>query len=444
MSSELKTVTKTIVDTFTSFGVSMGVTESYEGITYYHIYLTPKKPVRMHEVTSYLDDLRFALGTHVLKIEAPVKNTQLIGIQVLRKNREYNIDWSKYPDQKPSAGALVASLGITEKKERIECDVAELSHLLIGGRSNTGKTTFIHRLITTLIAKNDPASLRLMLADNGDKDGFKLYTGLPHLLTAPINETTRTLSALRWANKEMERRYEILESAGVEDFAEYRQKIPLQLRMDDPLPVVLVVIDEIADLMSDYGDDADKLLRRLAMMSCGVGIHLVLSTASYEPRILRATLSANIPSVLCFSVDTAEVSDLFVYDSGAEELIGKGSALVTTPNIFPATPVYTQGITTQEVKQCVLNVKRKYGAVDEDGIDLKKLSDYKFELFSFEEDELYQDAKEAVIEAGKASTSYLQRRLRVGYSRAARLIDMLEERGVIGPQDGSSPREVLE
>jgi S-DNA-T family DNA segregation ATPase FtsK/SpoIIIE len=283
-----------------------------------------------------------------------------------------------------------------------------------------------------------------MLADNGDKDGFKLYTGLPHLLTAPINETTRTLSALRWANKEMERRYEILESAGVEDFAEYRQKIPLQLRMDDPLPVVLVVIDEIADLMSDYGDDADKLLRRLAMMSCGVGIHLVLSTASYEPRILRATLSANIPSVLCFSVDTAEVSDLFVYDSGAEELIGKGSALVTTPNIFPATPVYTQGITTQEVKQCVLNVKRKYGAVDEDGIDLKKLSDYKFELFSFEEDELYQDAKEAVIEAGKASTSYLQRRLRVGYSRAARLIDMLEERGVIGPQDGSSPREVLE
>jgi S-DNA-T family DNA segregation ATPase FtsK/SpoIIIE len=335
---------------------------------------------------------------------------------------------------------------MSETGKPLQVDLTTLPHLLVGGRSNTGKSNFVHGILNSLILRYGPDVLRLVLIDPTDGQLSK-YKGLPHLMTDPITSSERTLRVLNWACKEMERRYNILEAKGCMDITDYQSQVTDQERVSEPMPYLLIVIDELADVMTEYGDAAEKLLRRLAMLSRAVGIHMLLTTASSEPRVVRGMLRANIFSALCFAVDTAAASETFIYDSGAETLFGKGSALFTSPDVWPAEMVHTGYISEQEIKQTVAKVKRRHGAVDENGIDLKTLADYRLTLFAFaedDEDELYEEARQAVIEAGKASTAFLQRKFRIGYSRAARLLDLLEERGVIGPQDGASPREILE
>lgn len=446
MSTELKTVTKTIVDTFASFDIEMKVTESFEGFNYHHIHLVPKKPVRMHEVRRFVDDLRFALGTYVIKIEAPVKNKKEIAIKVLKSERDKDVSWTDLHSTLTNTclQLLPIPLGMCEAGRPVQVDITNLPHLLVGGRSCTGKSNFVHGILNSLILRFGPDVLRLILIDPTSEELTK-YKGLPHLMTEPIASSEKTIMGLKWACKEMERRYDILEAKGLMNIAEYQSNVTGRERIAEPMPYILVVIDEMTDVMSEYGDEAEKMLRRLAMMSRAVGIHMILTTASSEPRIVRGMIRANISSVLCFSTDTKEASETFIYESGTEELIGRGSALFVSPDVWPAEEVHTGHISEQEIKQNVAKVKRRHGAVDENGIDLKTLIDYRLTVFAFDdEDDLYEDARTAVIEAGKASTSYLQRKLRIGYSRASRLIDLLEERGVVGPADGSSPREILE
>jgi S-DNA-T family DNA segregation ATPase FtsK/SpoIIIE len=243
----------------------------------------------------------------------------------------------------------------------------------------------------------------------------------------------------------MERRYNLLEAANVDSIETYHRTVSPADRRIEPLPYIVLVINEIADLMSEHGDFAEKLLRQLAVFARGVGIHVILSTSSHEPRILRSTLRANIFGVVCFATSSTAASEAFLYQAGAEALMGRGAALYTTIDTHVPAEIQTGLITESDIVTTVLKVKRRYGAVDDQGLDLKTLTDYRLTIFAFDDDDdLYEDAKKAVLEAGKASTSFIQRELRIGYSRAARLIDLLEERGVIGPQDGSNPREILE
>lgn len=444
---ELKSVTNTVTKVFADFGIDMEVMKAFEGFSYHHIYMVPKKPVRMHEVNGFLEDLRFALGRYVVKIEAPVRNKKEIKVSVLKENRTNEVSWTDLHQhllREGNVAPLTVPLGISEEKDTKLIDLALLPHLIVGGRTFTGKSNFVHGVINSLILRHGPDTLRLILVDPKN-DSLSVYKGLPHLLTEPIDSSEKTIKALSWACKEMERRYDILESTQVESIAEYHKTLPVAELKTEPLPYIVVAIDEIAEVMSERGDEAEKLLCRLAMMSRGVGIHMVLTTASHEPRILRGMLRAHIGSAMSFSADSKAASEAFVYKTGAEDLMGRGVSLFTSPEDFPPIEIQTGLITTEEVKKNVLQVKKRYGAVDENNIDLQTLADYRLTVFAFEEeDDIYEDAKKAVIEAGKASTSYLQRKLRIGYSRAARLIDLLEERGVIGPADGSAPREILE
>lgn len=445
--NKLQEVTDIVIKTFADFGIEMEVAKAYEGFHYFHIRLVPKKPVRMHEIRGFVDDLRFALEKYVVKIEAPVKFKKEIEVKVINEWRGEEVRWAELnadSSVRNSNKPLTVPLGITEEREFRSIDIARLPHLLIGGRSLAGKSNFIHGLINSLILRHGPDKVRFILVDP-KKEGLDSYKGLPHLLTKPISSMDKAVMSLRWAHKEMERRYDVLEQSGVMNINEYHKRISPELLKSEPMPYVLFIVDEIADLMSDCGDDAEKIMRRLAMMSRAVGIHLILATQSHEPRIVRGMLKANIPSRLTFSCDSKEASEAIIDQEGAEELMGWGAALFIGTDDYQVEEIHTGLIEQKEVEANVLAIKKKYGVVDENNIDLKTLEDYKFSLFeSEEEDDLYEDAKKAVIEAGKASTSYLQRKLRIGYSRAARLMDLLEERGVIGPADGSAPREILE
>jgi S-DNA-T family DNA segregation ATPase FtsK/SpoIIIE len=406
--------------------------------------MVPKKPIRMHEVRSFVDDLRFALGVYVVKIDAPVKLEKEIEVSVIRSGMPEELKWSDLFKDGKYEGAdtpLLVPLGINEKREKVSLDIARMPHMLVGGRSFGGKTNFLHGLINALILRHGPEKVRLFLADPV-KGELNLYKGLPHLLTTPISDTQKVVQSLKWAIKEMERRYDILEENNMMDIAEYHSKIE---NAAEPMPYIVFICDEFADVMSDHGDIAEKCMIRLAQMARAVGIHMILTTQSDEPRIVRGMLKANIPSRLAFASYSKEASLAILDMEGSENLHGWGLGLFITGDMMRPEEVQTGYIDIDEVKANVLTVKKKYKVVDENDIDLKTLEDYKFSLFDDEEeDELYEDAKKAVIEAGKASTSYIQRKLRVGYSRAARLIDLLEERGVVGPADGSSPREILE
>jgi DNA segregation ATPase FtsK/SpoIIIE, S-DNA-T family len=446
MKNELDEVKEITHKMFADFGIEMEMLRAYEGINHIHLHLVPKTPVRMHEITGYLDDLRFALGRHVIKIEAPVMNRKEIKISILKEERGVEVWWSKLHEGMSNTNTqqLPVPLGMSEDGQLLQIDITTLPHLLVGGRSCSGKSNFVHGVLNSLIMQFDPDMLRLILIDPTAEELSK-YKGLPHLMIEPISSNEKTIMGLKWACKEMERRYEMLAAKGFDSIIDYRSTVVGRERIYEPMPYILVVIDEMADVMSEYGDEAEKMLRRLAMMSRMVGIHLLLTTVSSEPRIVRNMIRANIPAVLCFSTDTKAASETFIYNSNAHELIGRGSALFTSLDAWQQKEVHVGVISDQEINANVAKVKRRLGAVDEDGIDLNTLVDYHFTIFSFdEEDDLYEEAKKAVVKSGKASTSYLQRILRIGYSRAARLIDLLEERGVIGPADGSNPREVLE
>ena len=446
--TELDTLTKTVVQTFANFGIKMKVTKAYAGFTSYHIRMIPTSPVRMHEIKSYVDDLRFATGEYVIKIEAPLKLTKEVEVSIIKLGRPEEIAWSKLYDNPELTEAnepLTVPLGMDEEGGIHFIDIARLPHMLMGGRSFVGKTNFLHSVIHTLILRNGPDKVRLVLADP-EKNEFAIYKNLPHLLTAPIDETRRVVRALQWAVTELERRYDVLEAAEVTNIMEYHAKATKEQLKTEPMPYVVFVCDEFADVMSEYGDIAEKYVIKLTQLSRAVGIHLILSTQSHEARIVRGAVKANLPARLAFASYSEEASIAIIDYSGSESLQGIGLVLFQAESTdFRAVAIQTGKISMEEIKANILTVKRRYNAVDEDGVDLKTLEDYKFAISEGdEEDDLYTDAKTAVIEAGKASTSYIQRKLRVGYSRAARLMDMLEERGVIGPADGSAPREILE
>lgn len=446
MPRDLKSVTETVIQTFADFDVSMEVLRAYEGLSHFHIYLIPKKPVRMHTVNGFIEDLRFALGCYVVKIEAPVRGKKEVKVSILKEKREEEVYWAHHHryllEHKPTP--LTIPVGITEEREIKLIDLAQASNFLVGGHLLTGKTNFVHGLLNSLILRHDSDTLRLLLVDPKN-ESFAVYKGLPHLLAEPISDTDKTVKALLWVSKEMERRYDVLDKAGSDSIDTYHQTVAKTDPKAERLPYIVVVIDEIAEVMSAHGDETEKHLCRLAILSRGVGIYMILTTASPEPRILRGILRAHISSAMCFSVGSKAASEAFVNFEGAEELIGRGSALFTAPGEFPPIEIHTGLISDSEIKDNVRLVKKRHGAVDASGIDLQTPIDYRPSIFApDEEDELYEDAKTAVIKARKASTSFLQRTFRIGYSRAARLIDLLEERGVIGPIDGVSPREILE
>jgi len=328
-----------------------------------------------------------------------------------------------------------------------------MPHLLIAGATGSGKSVTIHAIITSLLFRNPPNNLKFIMIDPKRVE-LTLYNKIPHLLTPVITEPKKAILALKWAAKEMDRRYDILEKSSVRDIDSYHQSI-LSKNKDgdvDPMPYIVVIIDELADLMQAYPRELESAVVRLAQMSRAVGIHLLLSTQRPSVNVITGLIKANIPARIALQVASQVDSRTILDSAGAEKLLGQGDMLFLSGEMSKPVRIQSAYIAEKEVKSVVKYLADQYADELQDEINLtgENIPNAIFtgnigddEYSGGDDDELYEEARDTVVQAGKASTSFLQRKLRIGYARAARLVDTLEERGVIGAGSGAKPREVI-
>lgn len=432
--------------TFESFGIAVEMGEINVGPTVTRYTLKPAEGTRLSRITALHQDLALALAAHPIRIEAPIPGKSLVGIEVPNKAAAVVRLGSLllYPDFQKT-GNLSFALGRSVSGDPTFPDVAKMPHLLIAGATGSGKSIAVHSLLVSLLYKNSPEMLGLILVDPKRVE-LSIYDGIPHLLAPVITDTKKSMGALKWAIDEMDRRYQILLDNGCRDIKSYHKN-------NHDLPYIVIVIDELADLMQTYGREVEGSIIRLAQMARATGIHLVLSTQRPSVEVITGLIKANITTRIALQVASQIDSRTILDTSGAEKLLGKGDLLFTSAELSKPKRLQGTFITEDEIKSVIKFIKENNKAPEQDLIGEVKVEDGSLvgaKMLSFEEyeknnddDELYEDAVEIVRQAGKASTSFLQRRLKVGYARAARLIDMMEERGVVGPGEGAKPRDVL-
>jgi S-DNA-T family DNA segregation ATPase FtsK/SpoIIIE len=364
-------------------------------------------------------------------------------------------------DQQFQSGTkpLLVAAGRNIAGKAVVTSLAKMPHLLIAGTTGSGKSVTIHAIITSLLYRQGPADLKFIMVDPKRVE-LTLYNKIPHLLTPVITDSKKAILALKWAANEMSRRYDILESHSVRDIGSYHTNIvaPSQKKQGgtesselDPMPYIVIIIDELADIMQAYPRELEAAIVRLAQMSRAVGIHLILSTQRPEVNVITGLIKANVPARIALRVPTQIDSRTILDAGGAEKLLGAGDMLCLVGDTQQPERLQSAYISEEEVKKVVKYLVDAFRDEINDEINLsgplsidKSIFESQIGEDNGEEDALYEDARQIVIEAGKASTSYIQRKLKVGYARAARLIDMLEDRGVVGPADGAKPREVLD
>ena len=452
---DVKANANIIKRTLANFGIDVEVEEVTIGPSVTRYALKPAEGVRLSKILGLQNNLELALAAHPVRIEAPIPGRSLVGIEVPNSAKTtvgLGALLSHDVYQKATTSLFVA-LGRDVSGTAHGFNLAKMPHILIAGATGSGKSVVAHALINSLLYRNGPLNLKFIMVDPKRVE-LTLYNGIPHLLTPVITDAKKAILALKWLITEMERRYDILEQSRVRDIGSYHNSIvtpALQSKTPEEdipelMPYIVVVIDELADIMSSFPRELEAAIVRLAQMSRAVGIHLVLSTQRPSVNVITGLIKANVPGRVALQVASQVDSRTILDMSGAEKLLGAGDMLFLSASM--SKPVRIQGgfITEDEVKKVTDYLRKHY----EDTSEELSLTDENGERTVFadafdneDEDDLYEDAREVIIEAGKASTSYLQRKLRVGYARAARLIDMLEDRGVVGPADGAKPREVL-
>ncbi|MDP2820594.1 MAG: DNA translocase FtsK 4TM domain-containing protein [bacterium] len=443
--------------TLENFGIPVEMAEVFVGPTVTQYTLKPAEGVRLSKITALSNDLSLSLAAHPIRVEAPIPGKSLVGIEVPNTKRAAVMIRSliEAPEFQESNSLLKISLGKDVAGDLLFADMEKMPHLLVAGATGSGKTIFLNTLINSLLYKNSPETLRLILIDPKRVE-FSFYEGIPHLLTPVIHDASRAINALNWLVKEMEKRFAILSEESARNINGYNA---IMIKKKEPLmPFIVLVVDELADLMSTRGRDLEAVIVRLAQMSRAVGIHLVLATQRPSVEVLTGLIKANITSRVAFQVASQVDSRTILDIAGADKLLGRGDMLFISTNFTKPKRIQGALISEKEAKDVIKFIKDEYQKlVDEKGDDLatknqnfmekdleKDLERKKEEGILFDEDDpLFEEAKRIVIESKKASSSLLQRRLRVGYARAARLIDMLEEKGIVGPADGAKPREIL-
>lgn len=431
-----------IQKTLENFGISVAMAEVNVGPTVTQFTLKPDEGVKLAKITTLHNDLAMALAAHPVRIEAPIPGKNLVGIEVPNKSvavvRLREMLQSR--DFQRSDYALPFAVGKDVTGQCIMADLAKMPHLLVAGATGSGKSVMINDLITSLIYKNGPAVLRMIMIDPKRVE-LALYNGIPHLLTPVITESDKAIRGLRWAVGEMETRYRIL--------AEHKKKDIRSFNSDRHdakiMPYVVIVIDELAEIMVKYGREVEGAIVRLAQMARAVGIHLVVSTQRPSVDVITGLIKANITSRIAFNVASAIDSRTILDGSGAEKLLGNGDMLFLRGDISKPRRLQAAYISEEEVKR-VSEFLAGNGTPEYDlSITTQQSQSMGGGSFDGEDvdDALINDAIKIVRESKKASTSLLQRRLRIGYSRAARIIDVLEQKGIVGPADGAKPREVL-
>ena len=454
-SGDIKANSLIIKKTLANFGIDIAMSEVSVGPTVTQYAFKPAEGIKLSKITSLSNDLALSLASHPIRIEAPIPGRSLVGIEVPNKTRAQVRFRNLVESQtfQKSSCTLSIILGRDVSGAPVCVDLTRMPHLLIAGSTGSGKTIFLNTVILSLlyqpnnsIKNSSPQFLRFILIDPKRVE-FPVYESLPHLLCPVIYNASQTVNVLKWLISEMERRFDVLSEAKTRDIASFneyatREKI-------DPLPFIVVVIDELADLMAARGKEIEAAIVRLAQMARAVGIHLIVATQRPSVEVITGLIKANITSRVTFQVASQVDSRTIIDTSGAEKLLGSGDMLYVSSELGKPKRIQAPYISDKEVKKVVSYIVQKGIKTEmEDTLiqEINKNFEEKEDLYINDEfgdeDPLFEEAKRVVIEARKASASLLQRRLRIGYARAARLIDMLEDRGIVGPADGAKPREV--
>jgi len=473
---------KIIQDTLRNFGIEVELGEIKTGPTVTQYSFRPAVGVKLSRITTLSSDLALRLAARQVRIEAPIPGRSLVGIEVPNKKAALIrlpelLQTLEFENRKSN---LLLALGKDVSGNYIFGDLKKMPHLLIAGSTGSGKSVCINTILLSLLYQNSPQDLKLILIDPKRVE-LTPYNGIPHLLADVVVENGKVLSALKWAIREMENRYKMLQEVGAKDIMSFNKKAEsgemfkrvnqetgeITEEAVEKIPYIVIVIDELADLMASHGKEVEGAVIRLAQMARAVGLHLVLSTQKPIVTVITSLIKSNIPTRIAFRVPSLMDSRTILDASGAEKLLGNGDMLFSAAEAVDLRRVQGVFISEEEVKNVVKFIKKQKFEKIEDGLEDEIVSGedknnqqsmrdgavtttYSNDKINFESiptneqgDALFEEAKKTVIQAGKASSSLLQRRLRVGYSRAARLIDMLEEQGIIGPADGARPREVL-
>ncbi|MDB5166084.1 MAG: cell division FtsK/SpoIIIE [Candidatus Saccharibacteria bacterium] len=434
-----------IEETFKNFNIDVEMEGANVGPRVTQYTLRPPTNVKLTKITALESNLALDLAAHSIRMEAPIPGKRAVGIEVPNikpatvrvSSLLQSADWSK------STGPLSFVIGKDIGGNAVVNDLAKMPHMLVAGQTGSGKSVMINTFLTSLLYRNSPSDLKLILVDPKQVE-MAPYNDIPHLLTPVINEPEKCISALKWAVAEMERRLRTMAEEGKRDIASYNAA-----KKDAGMPYIVIVIDELADLMMMAARDVEALIVRLAQKARAAGIHLVLATQRPSVDVITGLIKANVPARIAFTVASQIDSRTIIDQMGAEKLLGRGDMLLLTSSM--PKPIRVQAAFIDEDETLKVT----------DFIRMQQPPDYNDEVVSQPvvlngkggvvasmdgdagDDDMWKDAVRVVIEGGKASTSLLQRRLRIGYGRAARLIEQMEEQGIVGPSSGAKPREVL-
>ena len=444
---DVKAYSAIIKKTLQNFDIPVEISEVNVGPAVTQYAFKPAEGIKLSRITALQNDLALALAAHPLRIEAPIPGRALVGVEIPNKTRAVVRLRSllEHREYQEFSALLPLALGKDVSGKPVYADLARMPHLLVAGATGSGKTIGLSNIIMSLVYKNPPSRLRFILVDPKRVE-FPMHNDLPHMLTPVIFDTQRTLNALKWLIKEMERRFSVFSEVRVRDLKGYHALAAERQGMEE-IPYIVMVIDELADLMAARGKELEGMIVRLAQMARAVGIHLVFATQRPSVEVITGLIKANITSRIAFQVASQVDSRTILDSAGAEKLLGQGDMLFVTAELSKPRRVQGAYVSEKEVKRIVEWISRENEGVvredmDESGLAQSAQDALEGGLDDADDDPLYEEAKRVIVESGKASACLLQRRLKLGYARAARIIDILEERGVVGPADGAKPREV--
>ena len=442
---DVKKTAGIIEKTLQSFGIQARVVEINLGPSVTQFAIEIALGTKLSKITSLANDLALATQAHTgqVRIEAPIPGRNLVGIEIPNRNLEIVSlkTMLAAPQIKTQKSRTAVPLGLDVSGNPIIADIARMPHVLIAGTTGSGKSVLVNAFISSLLFRNSPNEVKLILIDPKRVE-LTAYNDIPHLLTPVVVEADKAVSALKWALKEMDRRYTRFAEAGVRNIDSYNELAGFQA-----LPYIVIFIDELADLMALAPVDVEDSIARLAQMARATGIHLVLATQRPSVDVITGLIKANIPCRIAFSVSSMIDSKVILDTPGAEKLLGKGDMLFIPPEQAKPTRIQGAFVSEQDVKRLINFIKSR-------GIPVNYTEEVVQQKVSMKgkgsggmgdddaQDELFEESVKVVLQAGKASSSYLQRRLSVGFNRAAKILEQLEREGIVGPPDGSKPREV--
>lgn len=442
-SGDVKANKEIIKNTFENFGIEVEMGEVAVGPTVAQYTLKPAEGVKLSKITTLNSDLAMALAAHPIRIEAPIPGKSLVGIEVPNKAiatvglREI-LGSKEFSERKKNT---MISLGKDVAGKVWLTDLTRMPHLLVAGQTGSGKSVMLNTLIVSLLYQNNPDDLRLIMVDPKRVE-LTMYDGIPHLLTPVITEVSKTVNALKWSLNELDRRLRLLQSAKKKDILSYNATAKQKL------PYIVFIIDELADLMIVAGKEVETGIVRLAQLARAVGIHLVLATQRPSVNVITGTIKANMPARIAFAVASGIDSRTILDAPGAEKLLGKGDMLFSDPSMSKPKRIQGAYVSELEIKRIVNHIKSNSDEIEymEEITERQKvigMAGVGIDGGSDDDDDVVSQAIETVLSAGRASTTFLQRKLSIGYPRAAKLMDQLEEMGIIGPGQGAKPREIL-